>query len=294
MSSLGELLALVSGLFWAGAVILFKVTGRDVPPLGLNLFKNALGLVLMTLTMLLAGQTVLPRFGAGDYFLILASGALGIALADTLYLSSLNVLGASPASVVAALYSPFVIILSLTLLDERLGPGRTAGVVLILAAVLIISYHKSGQPLPKKKLWTGIALGVLAQLLTALSIVMIKRRLEALPLLWATNVRIAGGLVFLLPIILLHPESRGLLRPLLRRSSWKAMVPASVLGTYLSILLWLGGMKYAQASVASALNQLSLVFVFLLAVLFLREKPAPLKVLAVALAAAGAVLTSLL
>ncbi|MBM3296739.1 MAG: DMT family transporter, partial [Candidatus Aminicenantes bacterium] len=166
------------------------------------------------------------------------------------------------------------------------------GVLLILAAVLIISYHKSEQALSRKRLWAGIALGVLAQLLTALSIILIKRRLEGLPLLWATNMRIAGGVIFLLPVILLHPRRDGLLRPLLRRSNWKSMAPAAALGTYLSILLWMGGMKYAQASVASALNQLSLVFVFLLAVAFLREKASPLKVLAVLLAAAGAVLAS--
>ncbi len=230
--------------------------------------------------------------GAGDYLLILASGALGIAVSDTLYLFSLNVLGASPASVVAALYSPFVIVLSLTLLAERLSLGQAAGVMLILAAVLIISYHKSEQRLPKKKLWSGIALGVLAQLFTALSIVLIKRRLEGLPLLWATNIRIAGGLIFLAPVILLHPRRRGFLQPLLQRSNWKAMAPAAVLGTCLSILFWMGGMKYAQASVASALNQLSLVFIFLLAVIFLREKPAPLKIIAVVMAAAGAILAS--
>ncbi|MBN2199059.1 MAG: DMT family transporter [Candidatus Aminicenantes bacterium] len=294
MPYLGEILALVSGLFWAGAIILFKVTGRNVPPLGLNLFKNMLGVALLTLTMLLAGQAVLPRFGAGDYFLILASGALGLGVSDTLYFFSLNALGASPATVVAALYSPFTIILSLTLLGERLSPAQTVGVLLILAAVLIISYHKSEQPLPKKKLWMGIALGVLAQLFTALSIVMIKRRLEALPLLWATNIRVAGGLIFLVPVIAFHPRRRGLILPLLRRSNWKVLVPAAVLGTYLSLLFWLGGMKYTQASIASALNQLNIVFVFLMAVLFLREKHAPLKTLAVVMAAAGAFLASAL
>jgi len=294
MPYLGETLALVSGLFWAGAIILFKVTGRNVPPLGLNLFKNMLGVALLTLTLFLAGQAVLPRLAAGDYLLILASGALGIGVSDTLYFFSLNALGASPATVVAALYSPFIIILSMTLLGERLSPAQTVGVLLILAAVLIISYHKSEQPLPRKKLWTGIALGVIAQLFTALSIVMIKRRLEALPLLWATNIRVAGGLIFLTPLILLHPRRRNLLQPLVKPSNWKAMVPAAVLGTYLSILFWLGGMKYTQASIASALNQLNLVFVFLLAVFFLREKPAPLKITAVAMAAAGAVLASAL
>ncbi len=289
---LGETLALVSGLFWAGAVILFRVSGRTVPPLGLNLFKNIVGLGLLTLTMILAGASVFPPLPAGDYLLILISGALGIACSDSLYFFSLNLLGASPASVVAALYSPFIILLSLLFLGERLNRYQAGGVLLILTGVLIISYHKSGRRLPARLLWKGVGLGVLAQLFTALSIILIKRKLEALPLLWATNVRIAGGLIALAPLILFHPRRRSLLQPLLRPSNWKAMVPAAVLGTYLSILTWMGGMKFAAASIAAALNQMSLVFTFLLAVAFLREKVSLLKVLAVAAAAAGAVLAT--
>ena len=39
---LGEGLSVLAALFWAGAIILFRVAGRDVHPLAANLFKNAL------------------------------------------------------------------------------------------------------------------------------------------------------------------------------------------------------------------------------------------------------------
>ena len=292
MPYLGELLALASGLTWAGAAIFFRLSGQTVPPLGLNLFKNILGCALLTLTMGLTGQALFPGLQGTDYLLVLASGAVGIAVSDTLYFVSLNALGAGLAAVVATLYSPFTIALSLVFLGESLNLWQTVGVVLILAAVLTITYRKEGHPLPRKKLTAGILAGVLAQLATAVGIVMIKRKLGGWPLLWVTNMRVAGGFLFLAAPILAHPRRKLLLGPLGRKANWKFMVPATVLGTYLSIITWMGGMKYTQVSVASALSQLSTVFIFILAILFLKEKVAPLKVAAVALAMAGAILAS--
>jgi drug/metabolite transporter (DMT)-like permease len=56
-----------------------------------------------------------------------------------------------------------------------------------------------------------------------------------------------------------------------RRSTWRVMVPATLLGTYVSLLFWMAGFKYADASVAAALNQTSTLFTFVLAVVILRE-----------------------
>ena len=49
------------------------------------------------------------------------------------------------------------------------------------------------------------------------------------------------------------------------------MITGSVAGAYLSLILWLAGMKYTQASVAAALNQTSNIFVFIFAGFFLKE-----------------------
>jgi len=54
-------------------------------------------------------------------------------------------------------------------------------------------------------------------------------------------------------------------------ATWKTLVPASILGAYVALLLWLGGFKWASASVAAVLNQMSSVFTIVLARMFLGE-----------------------
>jgi Integral membrane protein DUF6. len=51
-------------------------------------------------------------------------------------------------------------------------------------------------------------------------------------------------------------------------------------------------MKYAFASIAAALNQLSTIFIFILASIFLKEKATLWRILAVALAFLGAFLAT--
>ena len=45
----GEAMALLSAIVWALAVILFKKSGEVVHPVGLNLSKNALAAVLLSI-----------------------------------------------------------------------------------------------------------------------------------------------------------------------------------------------------------------------------------------------------
>jgi drug/metabolite transporter (DMT)-like permease len=70
------------------------------------------------------------------------------------------------------------------------------------------------------------------------------------------------------------------------------MVPASFFGSYFSLILWMGGMKYAKVSVAAALNQLNTIFIVVLAAVFLKERLSLWKVAAVILAFVGAYLAA--
>jgi drug/metabolite transporter (DMT)-like permease len=55
------------------------------------------------------------------------------------------------------------------------------------------------------------------------------------------------------------------------------------------MLLWLGGFKYADASLASILNQMAAVFVLILARIFLGEKLGTRKSFGAVCALAGAI-----
>ena len=134
---MGEFYSLLAALFWAGSVILFKGVGESVGPVALNLAKNCIALVLFLLTaLLLTGGWPHVR-ETKDLWLLLISGVLGIGISDTLFLFALNQLGASRTALVDSMYSPFVILVSFSYLDERLRFLDAVGAALIVSSVLL-------------------------------------------------------------------------------------------------------------------------------------------------------------
>jgi len=290
--SIGEMLALASGLVWAVAVILFRVSGRKVHPIGLNLFKTVLAFVFMAPTMLVLGEPFFPSVPASTTGLLLLSGALGIAVSDTLFFHSLNRLGASLVAIVDCFYSPFVIALSFLLLGERMTGWQLLGAGLVVSAVLTISREKRAEKIDGMNLLLGILYGILAMFFVALGIVMVKPVLGKVSVVWATLVRLAGGAAALILLVPFLRQRRAMLGPLAVAGNWKAMVPASFFGS-LSLVLWMGGMKYAKVSVAAILNQLNTIFIVIIAALFLKERLTGWKIAAVILAFVGAYLASM-
>ena len=290
----GEALSLLSALAWSFAVIFFRVSGRTIHPYGLNLFKNVLALTLLTGVLGAFHRSLFPEVPLSTYGLFLLSGFLGIAVSDTLFFMALNILGASLTAIVDCFYSPFIIIFSFAFLGEKLNAAQMTGILLIIAAVLSIAWtsRKENTRIAKTDLWKGIAFGIAAMFFVAIGIVMIKPILAKTDVLWATEIRLAGGVLGLLPIIAFHRKRREILRPLFRVSNWKTLIPGSLLGSFLSLLLWVAGMKYALASVAGILNQMTTVFIFILAAIFLKEKVTTRRIIAVILAFAGAFLAS--
>ena len=293
MPHLGEVLSAASALVWAVAVILFRVCGRTVPPLALSFFKNLLAGLLLLLTLAALGQPLFPPLPLKHYALMLLSGVIGVAISDTLFFMALNKLGAELTAIVDCAYAPFVIGLSFLFLGERINPVQSGGVVLIVMAVLLISGRKTEALVPRRDLRAGVVLGVLSMFISAAGIVIMKPLLAGDSLVWAGLVRTVGGAVSLAMVLAFHPRRRAILAPLASTRMLKLLVPATVLSSYLSMVLWLGGMKYTQASISSALNQLNTIFIFILAAIFLKEKITPLKVIAVALAFAGAMFVSI-
>lgn len=288
----GEILAFATAIIWAMAVILFKKSGETVHPIGLNIYKGIFSFILVELTIIALGHDIILDIPGHEYLLLLLSGVLGIGIADTLFFKTLNLLGAGLTAVVDCLYSPFMISLSIVFLSESMSVWQISGVLMIISAVLIVSGIQDGSRIPRRDIWMGIAMGALAMLSMAVSIVMVKPILDRLSLLWVTNVRMVGGLITLAVLLPFFRQRKRIIGSLTSMGNWKYMLPGSFLGAYLSLILWLGGMKYAQVSVAAALNQTNNVFVFFFAAVFLKETITRQKALAIILAIAGALMTT--
>jgi drug/metabolite transporter (DMT)-like permease len=289
---LGELLSFCTAWVWAFAVILFKKSGETVHPIGLNFFKNSLATVLFVPTLWVFGEPLFRQVPVTEYLLLIASGALGIGIADTLFFMSLNRLGAGLTAIVDCLYSPFIVGLSFLWLGESMSVWQLLGVLMIVSAVLTAAQSKGRGHIARHDLLWGIVFGVVAMACMAVGIVMIKPLLNRSPLIWSAEIRLFGGVLILGPLILLHPARRRITSSIITSRSWAYTVFGSLIGAYLAMVLWLGGFKYTQASTASALNQTSNIFLFIFAAIFLRDIINTQRTIGIILGVAGAFLVT--
>ena len=285
---LGQIFAILTAISWAFAVILFKKSGETVHPVALNFFKNLLAMVLLVPTIFLFGEPVRNLFTVDEYALLLLSGALGIGIADTLFFKSLNLLGAGLSAIVDCMYSPSIIILAFLWLGETLSVLQIIGIVIIVSAVLTISKMGNGKIITRHDLISGILLGILAMATMAVGIVIVKPILDRSPILWLTEVRLMGGIIILIFVLLFHPGRRKIISPRLDRQSWIYTISGSFVGSYVAMVLWLAGMKYTKASIAAALNQTANIFIFIFAAWLLKEPITPRRIVGIALGVSGA------
>ncbi len=264
----GEICALLSPLAWSIAVILFRKTGEAVSPLVLNFFKSVVALVGFAALLLVTGEVAPEGVDAGDYALLLFSGLIGVGLADLFFFMCLNRVGAGRQAIVNTAYSPPIILLSWLLLGERLTVWQLVGVGLILVAVLLVGKTKAAAG---ESLVAGVLWGVAACVSQALSIVMVKPFLDDWPVVWTTVWRMLGGVIGTTTMLAFARPKNRQLGELKQRAVWRVMLPATLIGSLLSQWLWMAGFKYADASVAAALNQTATLFTFVLAVLILHE-----------------------
>lgn len=289
---MGELFALLTALIWAVAVILLKRSGETVPPFALNLFRVTVSMVLLLPTAALAGQVSFASASLSDILLLVASGVIGIAISDTLFHASLNRVGAGISAIIDCLYSPLTVLLAFLTLNERLSAQQLVGMALVLGGVFAAARHEPPHGVAPREVATGLILGVLSMVALAVGIVIAKPVLDHSPLLWATTVRQAGCLAVMLPAALISSRRDQILGVLRPSRVWFHSLPGAVLGSYLGLMCWIGGLKYTKVGVAAILNQSSTIYILILAAIFLKEPFTRRKLYASLAALAGILLVT--
>ena len=284
---MGEFFAVACAAVWALAVVLFKRSGETLPAFELNLFKNLLGAALMLPTVLLIEGSALPEFSPRQWLIVLVSGIIGIAVADTWYLRALNLMGAARTGVVASLYSPFVVILSMLFLGEVMAGWQLAGFVLVLGGILLVTWRSNRMDVSLRALRLGVFHGAAAVLMMAIGIVMVKPILEGEHFFAIAGLRLAAGSVAMLMFAAVTGGFGRMIERYRQPQPWPTIVIASVLASYVSMILWLAGYRLAPASIASVLNETAAVFIVLFAWWMLGEALSPRRVLGAALTFGG-------
>jgi len=288
LNALGCLAALGSAVAWAVGSILFRRIGDEASPLGMNLGKGILGLLLLGVALLLVGTT--PMSARTVFFLAL-SGVVGIALGDTFFFMTLVRLDPRLTLLLATVGQVATVFMAMFFLGERPGAMAWVGIPLVLGGVTWVMAEqmphedRGGRSL---KLG-GIGWGLLASICISSGFILAKVGLEDVSALQGTFWRFAFGMIALGMFGWVKGDLVAWLRPFTSLGLLRRIVLAVLVITFGGFWLTMVGYKYTDASVATILMSTEPLFILPLARIFMDERITPRAVVGSLIAVAGVV-----
>jgi drug/metabolite transporter (DMT)-like permease len=270
----GQVACLTAALGWAIAVTLFRGPIESYGARTINLSKCLLAAALQGLTVLILGQaTSLANADRWSLLLLGGSGVIGLVFGDTALFAAVARIGVQRTLLLQTLAPVFTVIIASVWLGEQMTGSMLIGGSLILAGIaLVVAPRRAATSVNVKgKLTPGIALAVIAALGQALGIVMAKSGMESIPVLAASFFRLAMAGLGLL-VIEAATGRLGRLRQLVKdRPALNRAIPATFVGTYLSLFLMMAGVAMAPAAMAAVLLSTPPIFSLFLEV-FLKKR----------------------
>lgn len=285
----GEQLALGAAFVWSIAVILIRISGMEISALPLTIFKSGVAALAFFFTLGFLDVSWWPDLSGKEWATLILSGILGISVADTMVVAALNRLGASLHALADCLYAPSMALVGFLLFGERLTGWEMAGGLCVVGGVAFGMRPTKEAP-TVRALVTGVLLAAGAHVIMAVGILMARELYTQHSVVWVSGVRFFVATVVLALFALARGKKRALTEGIRRRDLWKWTIPLSLLGPYLATMFWALGFVYTKAGRAAVFNQMSTVFVTILAFIVLKEGLTSRKVAGLFLAVIGSVI----
>lgn len=260
MNYLGEISCLSAALCWAVAVTIFRGPIGNYGALAVNLFKCLLATTALGITVFLSGQGHwLVDAPHQEVLWLVISALVGLVLGDSALFAAVRRIGGHSTLLLQTLAPVFAVCLAV-ILGERLKSLQWLGALIIMVGVVMVVISKKGDGVSGAVTGSGIAFGLLAALGQGVGVVLSKMGMASVPAIPATLIRLlaaAVGMMILLGFSRGFGEFSSLLQsaPALRR-----VVPATLIGTYIAMMLMMFGVSLAPASIAAVLLSMPPVF----------------------------------
>ncbi len=288
---MGDIYAIITAICWSSAVILFDISSKKFDAIQLSALKNFIGVLGFIITILVF-SIPLPIFTIDDVFILFISGILGILIADLFFLESLRRLGSGLSAVISTIYTPSIFIISFLLYQETVSSHAYFGGLLVISGIAISTF-KIPNLVKTNDLYIGIILGIVAQILTAYSVLIVKPIMQDSSIVYIALYRFGIGLLATILVCIIKYGYIPTYNNFKKGLSNYSVVFGSIMGTYLSVIFWLAGYKYTLAGRAAIYNQLSTIFIILMARMFLKEELSIKKMIGVGLSIIGALIVSI-
>lgn len=274
---IGEISALGCAFCWALSSTLTKSVAGKFEPRTLNLLRClAASLFLWGIIPFSPGIQALWQTPGDSLIYLILSALIGIALGDTIYIRGLKLINITVAFPVAQSAMPiFTLGAAVLFLGETITWALFLGTTLVLAGIYLIAGpgKKNRFPLAvptAEKKGMGIGLILIASLLWAISISLLKVGLQEVSLILANGVRLPVASLALIILILFQKSLQQPTRLHIRDVAVAAIT--GILAFGLGGLLFLQALLYSGAAKATVLTSAAPLFGLPLSLVFLKER----------------------
>ena len=274
-------LLITLSLLWGGSFFFAEVALPGFPPLTLVVGRVGLAAVALWFVLLLSGQGFPRGFRLWGAFLVM--GALNNALPFSLIFWGQTQIASGLAAILNATTPIFTVILAHFLTaDERMTPGKLAGVIAgFIGIIIMIGPETLG----------GLGKAVLAQFAVLAAAIsygfagIFGRRFKALTPATAAAGQLSGSTLFMLPIALLHDRPWALPAP--PTECWLALFGLAFLSTALAYVVYFRILRTSGATNLLLVTFLIPISAILLGVGILGENIEPTQIAGMAMIALG-------
>ncbi len=275
MFGIGEVAALTAAFLWSTSSLLWREVKLSAG--AMNLSKNVFGLLLM-----LAHLAVLTSFtdqlaftaSPSSIVFLVISGLIGVAIGDTFFLRSLQILGPRIALMIATTSPVFSVLLGRVYLKEQLLLIVVAGILLTIAGLFIVltdgAATQEAPNLYPGKIAAGIWFGIAGALCQSVGGVLSRVGSQDCSGLEAAIYRVTVGMVVLFVYYSISGKLLTTVRSILRWHVIKLLFPATVIGTWMGI--WLCQVAYKNSDVAIAQTLLSTCPLFAIPIIWIYDR----------------------
>jgi len=277
---IGELAALGAALCWTFSAVLYKMALAETKPVSANVVRCAGTSLILVLVFAMMGKTHVFA-GLSAYVVLLASvsGLIGLGLGDTLYMSSLEILGVARAVPITCTYPLFSIVWGYLFASETTTLLVVLGAVAIVFGIWLLAGEKKQQEINNGELWRknrskGFFFALAAAIAWSVSISLINLAVKATASLeqaYAINtLRLVAVAAFMLALV---PFSS--MKSLVRMMKLKTAVmllAGGLIAIGLGWFLLTTSFIYIPESKAVPISSTTPLFSTLSGVVFLREK----------------------
>ena len=139
----GVLYALIAGLFWGTSPVLVKRGLAHADVSAATLYQQATILLTLVFSALLEGDLFARKIAPLPILIFGATGIVGAYLGRTLFVQSVDQIGAARAQSLNNSSPLITVLLAALLLGESLSPALLVGVLLIISGVFFVRERRS-------------------------------------------------------------------------------------------------------------------------------------------------------